>query len=373
MVNQKHLEILLKQGVVEWNRWRQQKGVEDFRPDLTRADLDKRNLNGANLNGANLNCANLSRADLSRADFAEANLYRANLHRANLSGADLNNGVSLAKADLAGANLTRASFIGADLSEAELIGADLTEAKLSRADLEGAILTGCRIYGISAWDLEVSNETKQSNLIISNEDTGRFMVADIEVAQFIYLLRTSKRSRQIEKIRKVLADLGIEAEDIAKVPVRIPDAPSTDATSGPEKKAVYMSEPNGTLQSEVAARQDEIPERTAAPERGEVMRLRYGFWIILVGIGTVAVLFLALIIMIAAMGYETRTSDMAAILSSVIGVVGTLVGTFFGHQLGSAGKEEAEASRQEAQKSTMVALTMLPPDAQEEMRRRLAQ
>jgi hypothetical protein len=132
-----------------------------------------------------------------------------------------------------------------------------------------------------------------------------------------------------------------------------------------------MSEKNATPQSGTAGKPADIPAQTAAQEQDDMMRLRYGFWIILVGIGTVAVLFLALIIDIAVMKYEGETSDMAAILSSAIGVIGTLVGTFFGHQLGSAGKERAEASRQEAQKSTMVALTMLPPGAQEEMRQRL--
>jgi uncharacterized protein YjbI with pentapeptide repeats len=52
--------------------------------------------------------------------------------------------------DLSGAKLQ-----GADLSSTNLTEADLTYSVFVKTDLTGATLTGCRIYGISAWNLNL--------------------------------------------------------------------------------------------------------------------------------------------------------------------------------------------------------------------------
>src|SRR5438105_773881 len=121
--NQEHLDILV-QGVKMWNQWRGE-----------HADVEV-DLSGANLSGANLSGANLSGADLSVAD----------LNEANLSGADLSG------ADLSFANLIRATLIQTNFAE--------------------ATLTNCKIYGISAWSVELKGAT-QNNLEITpyNEPT----------------------------------------------------------------------------------------------------------------------------------------------------------------------------------------------------------
>ena len=59
-----------------------------------------------------------------------------------------------------------------DLSEVRLIRADLGGANLSytrlvEVDITNADLTGCRIYGVSAWELELRDETRQRNLIVT--------------------------------------------------------------------------------------------------------------------------------------------------------------------------------------------------------------
>ena len=112
--------------------------------------------------------------------------------RADLSGANLGG------ADLSGANLRGASLHRANLSEANLSGADLREAILSYAvlvdtDLTGADLTGCRIFGVSAWRLKLER-AKQQNLVITHRDEPVITVDNIEVAQFVYLLLTTRRS-----------------------------------------------------------------------------------------------------------------------------------------------------------------------------------
>ena len=54
--------------------------------------------------------------------------------------------------------------------------------------LQGAILTGCRVYGVSAWNVKLSEGTKQQDLVITPPDKPEVTVDNIEVAQFVYLL-----------------------------------------------------------------------------------------------------------------------------------------------------------------------------------------
>jgi uncharacterized protein YjbI with pentapeptide repeats len=70
-------------------------------------------------------------------------------------------------ADLRGARLRRASLGYANISRVDLEGADLTEADLKIANtvetkFANVILTGCRVYGISAWGLKLDGATQQN-------------------------------------------------------------------------------------------------------------------------------------------------------------------------------------------------------------------
>jgi hypothetical protein len=79
---------------------------------------------------------------------------------------------------------------------------------MERASLVGtvftnAIISGCRIYGISAWGLKLSRDTKQENLAITPTGEPEVTVDNIEVAQFIYLLLHNEKIRDaIDTISK---------------------------------------------------------------------------------------------------------------------------------------------------------------------------
>jgi len=72
-------------------------------------------------------------------------------------------------------------------------------------DLTGADLTGCRIFGLSAWRLKIDDHTKQQNLIITPFGEPEITIDNIEVAQFVYLLLHN------EKIRDVIDTIGKKA------------------------------------------------------------------------------------------------------------------------------------------------------------------
>jgi uncharacterized protein YjbI with pentapeptide repeats len=58
-----------------------------------------------------------------------------------------------------------------DLSGAKLEKANLSFATLVEADFTNVDLTGCRIYGISAWNLTLGGATQQ-DLVITNVSSG---------------------------------------------------------------------------------------------------------------------------------------------------------------------------------------------------------
>jgi hypothetical protein len=84
--------------------------------------------------------------------------------------------------------------------------------------------------------------------------------------------------------------------------------------------------------------------------------LKYGFWVIIIGFILVAVIF------IVAIFKWQEASDVTAVVGAFTGLVGTVVGAFFGAQIGSAGKEKAERERKEAEEKAFRIATLIPPD-----------
>ena len=155
-------------------------------------------LRGANLRGANLSGAHLSSVDLTDASLTWADLRNVTAHES-----------TFVNADLSYADLTKAS-----LAWSKLGGANLSQAKMVFTDLFEADIAGCRIFGISAWGVKLGG-TKQSNLIITREDEATVTVDNLEIAQFIYLLRNNERIRHaIDTITsKVVLILGRFTEE----------------------------------------------------------------------------------------------------------------------------------------------------------------
>src|SRR5260221_6615391 len=92
----------------------------------------------------------------------------------------------LSEANLGNANLGNANLSRADLSRATLVGTNLAEA----------ILTECHIYGISAWDVELT-EAIQNSLVITPPDQPTITVDNLKIAQFIYLLLNNREIRDV--------------------------------------------------------------------------------------------------------------------------------------------------------------------------------
>jgi len=86
------------------------------------------------------------------------------------------------------------------------------------------------------------------------------------------------------------------------------------------------------------------------------IRLKYGFWVIIIGFILVAGIFI-----VAILKWQ-EASDVTAVVGAFTGLIGTVVGAFFGAQIGSAGKEKAERARKEAEEKAFRIATLISPD-----------
>jgi len=250
-----HLEVILRAVEAEnpsmWNEWKKNGNV---RPNLEGVDLSNKvlhhfdlqftNLQYANLSNckmttrfdyANLNYVDLSNAFLWQSVFDETQVKNANLEKcdfqasriqasnftgSNLKGAkfyecDLEDTIfeecdlryaSFQDAYLLQTNFKKCHCYGTNFRNANLKYANFEWATIRQTDFTSAILNdinfsktdfkNCKIYGIAAWNLKLENST-QGNFIISKEGEAEITVDDIEVAQFIHLLITNQKIRNV--------------------------------------------------------------------------------------------------------------------------------------------------------------------------------
>jgi len=182
MPNQKHFEIV-KQGVDEWNKWREEN--PEIEPDLSDIDLSDMKLNSANLSDTdNLRDTDLRRSILRNTDFRGANLVRADLRAVNINKASFNlaklreanfSEAYLRESDLSEADLKKAYFIRADL-----VRVDLWESNLTKADFRWAYLIGTDLKeaNLTQADLRWAH-LSESNLIQANLSQANLIKASI--------------------------------------------------------------------------------------------------------------------------------------------------------------------------------------------------
>src|SRR5262245_28417474 len=104
----------------------------------------------------------------------------------------------------------------------------------------------------------------------------------------------------------------------------------------------------------------------------ERLRIQHAFWLSVVGLSLAAAL---AVLLVTKKEMKVKTSaEVAAIVGLFTSVTGTLVGAFFGLQIGAAGaeherrsREKAEESRQKAEEVTRMVLAHLHPDVAKDL------
>lgn len=208
-------EILL-QGAKVWNAWRKHhRGLLNFAAPRwysspgpggmqvkgrNRVDFSEMNLSGVMIHSAFAEGLNLRNTIFEDAHFEEGDFSRADFSGAYFRSTRFN------KTILTGANFDGATFINCNLNRVNLVGASFRVKEISETV----------VYGIAAWDLQISDQMKQSKLVIERTSDlysdliqqGKvpLMVDDIELAQFVYYLSSHKKMRDALNI---LNDKGV--------------------------------------------------------------------------------------------------------------------------------------------------------------------
>src|SRR5437763_16860840 len=87
----------------------------------------------------------------------------------------------------------------------------------------------------------------------------------------------------------------------------------------------------------------------------EIARMKYALAVAVFGLGVSA----ALVVLLVFGAGMRASADIVAIVGAFTGVSGTLVGSFFGLQIGSAGREQERAERRDADRMTQLAFGMM--------------
>jgi hypothetical protein len=89
----------------------------------------------------------------------------------------------------------------------------------------------------------------------------------------------------------------------------------------------------------------------------DVNRWKYGLRGVLVAVVAILAVFV-----FAALRYSTA-SDVSTALAAVTGTLGTILGAYLGVQTGSAGRDQSEAARREAEEHARAFAAVAPPEA----------
>jgi hypothetical protein len=98
------------------------------------------------------------------------------------------------------------------------------------------------------------------------------------------------------------------------------------------------------------------PESPADQPPADQPRWKYGLYAVYAGLGA-----LALCYIVATIRYKVA-ADAAGALAPVATAIGTLVGAYFGVQVGSAGKQQSDNSRDQAHREALKFAAIADPD-----------
>jgi len=91
----------------------------------------------------------------------------------------------------------------------------------------------------------------------------------------------------------------------------------------------------------------------------EKLRISRGFWLSISGLGLVVVL---VCVLVFGAGWRSA-ADVTSVVGLLTSLLGTIVGAFFGLQIGAAGKQDAERRAENAEKKVEALSAVSEPEA----------
>lgn len=135
--------------------------------------------------------ANLTLSNFSNCKIRDCNFRGCLLSQANFSEAKIWN------SDFSYSYCFRVNFYDTDIIASNFAFADLSETTFIETKFVSSDLSNARIYGISAWDIDIDDKSIQKNLSLNRTGESEITVDNIEIGQFIYLLLNNKKFREV--------------------------------------------------------------------------------------------------------------------------------------------------------------------------------
>jgi uncharacterized protein YjbI with pentapeptide repeats len=155
------------------------------------------NLTQVCLGSTNIRAASFDRADMLRAHLMNVTITNCSFESTMLDSADLSNS-HLEQCRLRFANLSNALCSGTEFSRCDLSGTNLQRASMVKTKLLASKLNDAFVYGANSWDVTISEDTSQVDLVVTEEkDEAQVKVDDLRVAQFIHLILSNSNIRQV--------------------------------------------------------------------------------------------------------------------------------------------------------------------------------
>lgn len=226
---------LLSKGTKEWNEWRINnpsitpclRDVNFFKefsghnfcdlPEFHSADFNKVDFNCSSLrNSIFYNCV-FDGSKITFSDLVDAYFYSCSFKNVNMRVCKIGDthfiDCIFEDSDLSYCSAENTSFRGSTFKNTALENIGFVES-----DFSNTVLDGCRVYGISSWDLNLQN-SKQQDLIITKEGSPEITVDNIELAQFLYLMINNSNLRNIintitSKVVLILGNFSPERKNI---------------------------------------------------------------------------------------------------------------------------------------------------------------
>ena len=204
---------LLSKGASIWNKWRinnpdktpclrEVNFVSEFSgctfydlPEFHGVDFSNVDFNCASFrNSTFCNCifdgAKITFSDLVDAYFQSCSFKNVNMRVCKIGDAQFDDCI-FEDSDLSYCSAENASFHGSSFKNTAL-----ENISFVKGDFSNTVLDGCRVYGISSWDLNLCH-SKQQNLVITKEGDPEITVDNIELAQFLYLMLNNSNLRNV--------------------------------------------------------------------------------------------------------------------------------------------------------------------------------
>ena len=226
---------LLSRGAKAWNEWRINypfkapclREVNFVNAFSGNGFYDLPEFYGVNFSDVDFNCSSFRNSTFCDCTFDGAKITFSDLVDAYFQSCTFKN-VNMRVCKIGNAHFIDCIFEDSDLSycsaeNTSFHGSSFKNTALEnisfvKSDFSNTVLDGCRVYGISSWNLNLDN-SEQRNLVITKKNEPEITVDNIELAQFLYLMINNENLRNIintitSKVVLILGNFSPERKEV---------------------------------------------------------------------------------------------------------------------------------------------------------------